>query len=156
MFNWSNIFLFIFREQLCLYIEAASYCYCDCLRAIPADTNRSRYTCLTTDKPSVSQDKYILGCDAMCSEIYGSFRETICCFHPHCRTALLTYLITYSMEKSQEIPHILWNPKVLYHIHNSLPPAPILSQIDQVHAPTSHLLKIHLNIILLSVPRYSK
>jgi len=32
----------------------------------------------------------------------------------------------------------------------------VLSQIDPVHAPTSHFLKIHLNIILLSKPGYSK
>jgi len=53
---------------------------------------------------------------------------------------------------SQEIIRILWNLKVHYHIHKHPPPVPIPSQLDPVHIPTSHFLKIHLNIILPSTP----
>jgi hypothetical protein len=79
----------------------------------------------------------------------------------------LAYLFTYSMQQSpsweanrssaiQEIPGMLWNPKVHYSFRRCPPPVPILSQLDPV--PTPHptfwrsilILSSHLHLFLPS------
>jgi hypothetical protein len=47
---------------------------------------------------------------------------------------------------TQELPHILWNPKVHYRIHKTSPLDPNLNQIDAVHTIPSYLTKIYFNI----------
>ena len=83
----------------------------------------------------------------------------------NCKWNIRGYTRTYSMGQSpsweanwfaasQEIPCILWNPKVHYRTHKRPSPVPVLCQPNPVHIPTSHLLEIHPNIIHPSTPRY--
>jgi hypothetical protein len=48
-----------------------------------------------------------------------------------------------SCAATQELPRILWNPKVHYHVCKSPPLIPTLSQINPVHTTSSYLSKIY-------------
>jgi hypothetical protein len=61
---------------------------------------------------------------------------------------------TDSGSSLREIPRLLWNLKIHYHVHNSPPLAPIMSQMNPVHTPKPYLFKIHFDILF--APRFSK
>jgi len=84
-------------------------------------------------------------------------KDLNCGIYPVLFTYLLTPLSRVCLEKLTgfqlvKLPHILWNLKAHYHSHKCLPPVPVLSHLVPFHTPTSHFLKIHLNIILPSMP----
>jgi hypothetical protein len=72
-------------------------------------------------------------------------------------TYLLTYLLTElrpsweatNCSAPQELPSILWNPKIHYLVQRSSPLVPILSHLHPICSIPSYLSKIHFNIVLV-------
>jgi hypothetical protein len=74
-------------------------------------------------------------------------------FTPWCRILFEKLIVTQVVKK---YPAFLWNLKVHYHVHTSLPLDPILSQLNPVRPIDPYLPKVHLNVILLPTPRSLK
>ena len=85
-----------------------------------------------------------------------SFARTTCPAH-----RIHFGLVTVSMQRRPsfrrlEFPCILRNPMVNYRIHNSPPPAPILSHMNPIHALPSYFFQNKFSIIYLFMPRSFK
>jgi len=61
-----------------------------------------------------------------------------------------------SHSASQEIPHIVWNPKLHYRVHKSRPLVLILNQLHPVYTFPHYFRKTHFNIIFSFKPGSSK
>lgn len=67
-----------------------------------------------------------------------------------------SFLGTNSSSISNEIPHILLNPKNHYNAQSSPPFVPLLIQTNSFHNLQSYFFKIYLNTILQTGQRSSK
>ena len=137
-------------------------CVCVCVRRYSAtDMWFSLYSKQLNTTYKVGQNRQRV------SAIIRPFLRTLNNSHLTERYRLLSnvqqYRLTDCMEQSasgdanrfsasQETVRFLWNSKFYYRIHKCPTPVLIPSQLDPVHTSTSHFLKTHLNIIVMSAP----
>jgi hypothetical protein len=63
---------------------------------------------------------------------------------------LVSYLLTHKAANcaaTQELPSILWNPKVQYRVHKSPPLVPIWNHNNPIYTIPSYLSTIHFNLV---------
>ena len=108
----------------------------------------------TTSRRELSSSFFFLQSKAP-KEIQAILTETLDCFllgRAKDLSAPLYFRTSSSVvnwfSSSQEIPRILWDPNVHFHIQKSTPHIAILRQLRPFYALTTHFLKIHLHNLL--------
>jgi len=138
MLNWHYPDVLVWTEIISSQIMINSLCDEWISRVDPHDAGcfhwGSDHCCYSTFETSALPDVSVRSFCQKGAYLWDTVHEFMC-------MEILAYLITYSMEQSlsweanrfsasQEIPRILWNPKVHYYIHKYLPPVPILSYVN--------------------------
>jgi hypothetical protein len=57
-----------------------------------------------------------------------------------------------SSKSQEEIPRLLWKPKVHYRVHKNPPPVPIMAHKNPIHTLQPYFRKINFNTTLSSTP----